>query len=225
MKYSYAEIASMIDHALLTPQLTSEQLEAGCQLAADYQVASVCILPYYLRRCTEILKPSSVMPSTVIGFPHGSNAISTKQTEAQQAIRDGCRELDTVVNFSQVVSGEWDYVRRDIQAVVDIAHDAGQKVKVIFETCYLNREQKITLCKICTELHADWVKTSTGVGTSGADLEDLRLMVEHTPDSIQVKASGGIRSFDTVLEMRAIGVSRIGASRTAEILDECRQRM
>ena len=225
MDFNYNDISTMIDHALLNPTLVTADLEAGCQLAVDYQVASVCILPYYLQRCAEILRSSSVKTSTTIGFPHGGSAISTKRTEAQQAIAAGCQELDTVVNISQVLSGEWDYVRQDIQAVIDVAHDAGQKVKVIFENCYLNREQKLKLCEICSHLKADWVKTSTGFGSGGATLEDLKLMVENTPDAVQVKAAGGVRDLDSVLEMRSLGVTRVGSSRTAEILDECRRRV
>ena len=225
MDFAYNDISTMIDHALLNPTLVTEDLEAGCQLAVDYQVASVCILPYYLKRCAEILRPSSVKPSTVIGFPHGGNAISTKRAEAQQAIAHGCQELDTVVNISQVLSVEWDYVRRDVKAVIDVAHDAGRKVKVIFENCYLNREQKLMLCEICSDLKADWVKTSTGFGSGGATLEDLKMMVENTPDAVQVKAAGGVRDLDTVLEMRSLGVTRVGSSHTAELLEECRRRV
>ena len=225
MVFTYNEISTMMDHALLSPTLTSEDLEAGCQMAVDYQVASVCILPYYLKRCAEILRFSSVKPSTTIGFPHGGSTISTKCAEAQQAIVDGCQELDMVVNVSQVLSGDWNYVRRDIQAVVDVAHGVGQKVKVIFETCYLNRDQKLKLCEICSLLHVDWVKTSTGFGPSGAMFDDLELMIANTPDRVQVKAAGGVKTLDTVCEMRALGVTRVGSSRTADILNECRQRL
>ena len=167
MDWSYQDIAKMIDHSLLNPSLTTNEFEAGCQLALAYDVASVCIMPYYLKRCADLLKDSSVMASTTIGFPHGGHKTTIKQVEAEQAIRDGCQELDMVVNISQVRSGHWDYVRSDIKAVIDVAHAAGQKVKVIFENCYLDDAQKIHLCEICGELRADWVKTSTGYGTSG----------------------------------------------------------
>ncbi|MEO8497667.1 MAG: deoxyribose-phosphate aldolase, partial [Planctomycetota bacterium] len=141
------------------------------------------------------------------------------------AIADGCRELDMVVNISQVLSSDWDYVRDDIKAVIDVAHAAGQKVKVIFENCYLNDEQKVRLCEICGELNADWVKTSTGYGTGGATIEDLKLMREHAPPHVQVKAAGGVRDMETLLQVRALGVSRVGASRTKEMLDDCRRRL
>ncbi len=225
MDYSYLDISKMIDHSLLNPTLTVDQLESGCQLALEYDVASVCILPYYLRRCSEILQGSSVKASTTIGFPHGGHTTATKKAEAEQALRDGCQELDMVVNISKVLSGDWDYVYQDIEAVIQPAHQAGQKVKVIFENCYLNDTQKIKLCGICSELSADWVKTSTGYGTDVATINYLQLMVEHTPDHVQVKAAGGVRDMDTLLQVRALGVTRVGASRTKEILDECRRRV
>jgi deoxyribose-phosphate aldolase len=225
MDWTYRDVAKMIDHSLLNPSLTTNELEAGCQLALDYDVASVCILPYYLKRCADLLRDSTVVASTTIGFPHGGHRTSIKQAEAEQAILDGCQELDMVVNISQVRSSHWDYVRSEIKAVIDVAHSAGQKVKVIFENCYLNDTQKIHLCEICGELRADWVKTSTGYGTGGATLDDLRLMRQHSPDEVQVKAAGGIRTLDALLEVRSLGVTRVGASRTQDILDECRRRL
>jgi deoxyribose-phosphate aldolase len=225
MDYTYEDIAKMIDHSLLNPTLPADDLEAGCQLALDYNVASVCIMPYYLRPCAELLEGSTVKASTTIGFPHGGHTTAIKLAEAEQALADGCEELDMVVNISKVLSGDWDYVREDIKAVIDPAHAAGQKVKVIFENCYLNDDQKIKLCEICTELNADWVKTSTGYGTGGATAEDLKLMIEHTADHVQVKAAGGVRDLDSLLEVRALGVTRVGASRTQDMLDECKRRL
>ncbi len=225
MDYSYSQIAKMIDHSLLTPTLTARELEAGVRLAATYDVASVCILPYYLKACSELLAGTTVQPSTTIGFPHGGHTTVLKSAEAQQAIADGCQELDMVVNISAVLSGNWDYVRRDIAAVIEPAHAAGRKVKVIFENCYLQESHKIALCEICGELSADWVKTSTGYGTGGATLEDLRLMRKHAPATVQVKAAGGVRDFDTLLQVRELGVTRVGASRTKDMLDECRRRL
>ena len=224
MDYTYEELAKMIDHSLLVPTFTVDDLEAGCRLAVEYNVASVCIMPYYLRRCADILAGSSVNASTTIGFPHGGHTTTIKQAEAERALADGGQELDMVVNISKVLSGDWDYVRDDIKAVIDVAHAASQKVKVIFENCYLNDPQKIRLCEICTELKADWVKTSTGYGSSGATTEDLRLMVEHTTEPVQVKAAGGVRTLDRLIEVRSLGVTRAGATRTKDILDEYRQR-
>jgi len=225
MDYTYQAIAGMIDHSLLNPTLTVEAMEAGCRLALEYDVASVCILPYYLNRCAALLAGSNVAPSTTIGFPHGGHTTAVKAAEAERAIADGCQELDMVVNISQVLSGDWDYVRGDIAAIIDPAHAAGRKVKVIFENCYLNDDHKIRLCEMCTELEADWVKTSTGYGTGGATTEDLILMRKHAGPKVQVKAAGGVRDMDRLLEVRALGVTRVGASRTAAMLDECRKRL
>ncbi len=225
MDYTYADIAGMIDHSLLNPTLTVADLEAGCALARDYGVASVCIMPYYLARCAEILAGSPVKASTTIGFPHGGHTTAVKVAEARQALADGGQELDMVVNLSQVLSGNWDYVCADIRAVVDVTHAAGARVKVIFENCYLEDEHKIRLCEICGELGADWVKTSTGYGSGGATHDDLRLMRKHAPPQVQVKAAGGIRTLDALLEVRALGVTRVGATRTAEMLDECKRRL
>jgi deoxyribose-phosphate aldolase len=225
VEYSYQDIAGMIDHSLLNPTLTAAELEAGCRLALAYGVASVCIMPYWLQPCAAILRGSAVKASTTIGFPHGGHATATKVAEARQALIDGGEELDMVVNISQVLSGAWEYVRADIKAVVDVTHAAGRKVKVIFENCYLKDEQKVRLCEICGELNADWVKTSTGYGTGGATIEDLKLMRRLVPGHVQVKAAGGIRDLDRLLEVRALGVTRVGASRTREILDDCRRRL
>src|SRR5574340_1725021 len=188
MDSTYLDIAKMIDHSLLNPTLTVEQLEEGCRLALDYDAASVCIVPWYLNRCAKLLAGSNVKASTTIGFPHGGHTTAIKSAEARQALADAGQELDMVVNISAVLSGKWDYVRDDIRAVIDVTHAAGQKVKVIFENCYLNDAQKIRLCEICGELNADWVKTSTGYGTGGATDADLILMRKHSPAHVQVKA-------------------------------------
>jgi deoxyribose-phosphate aldolase len=225
MDYTYTQIAKMIDHSLLNPTIAVEDLEKGCKLALAYDVASVCILPYYLKRCAEILAGSDVRASTTIGFPHGGHTTAIKAAEAAQALKDGGQELDMVVNISKVLSGDWDYVRADIRAVIDVTHAAGQKVKVIFENCYLTDTHKIRLCEICGELNADWVKTSTGYGTGGATHEDLKLMRAHAPSHVQVKAAGGVRTLDALLAVRALGVTRCGATRTAEMLDECKKRL
>ncbi len=225
MDYSYTDLSKMIDHSLLNPTLTVDDLESGIQLAMAYDVASVCIMPYYLRRCADLLAGTTVNASTTIGFPHGGHTTTIKRAEAEQAIADGCQELDMVVNISKVLSGDWEYVREDIRAVVDVTHAADQKLKVIFENCYLNDNQKIQLCSICTELSVDWVKTSTGYGTGGATHDDLKLMRQHAGEKVQVKAAGGVRDIDGLLAVRELGVSRCGASRTKEILDAARERL
>jgi deoxyribose-phosphate aldolase len=225
MDYRYADIAKMIDHSLLQPTLTDAELEAGCRLAVEYNVASVCIKPYFLKRCAELLAGSGVEPSTTIGFPHGGHRTALKVAEAEAALDDGGTELDMVVNIGKVLSGDWDFVRADIAAVNDVTHARGRKLKVIFENCYLQDAHKIRLCEICGELGVDWVKTSTGYGSGGATIADLKLMRRHAPAHVQVKAAGGVRTLDQLLEVRAVGVSRVGASRTDEILNECRKRL
>ena len=161
----------------------------------------------------------------MLGFPHGGHTTASKVAEAEIALRDGGIELDMVVNIGKVLSQAWDYVRDDIRAVVDVTHAGGGIVKVIFENCYLQDSHKIRLCEICTEVGADFVKTSTGYGTGGATHADLKLMRAHTPPRIRVKAAGGVRTLDALLEVRALGVSRSGATRTAEMLDECAKRV
>lgn len=223
--YTYLDIAKMIDHSLLNPTLTVSDLEEGIDLSLAYDVASVCILPYYLKRCAERLKGSNVKASTTIGFPHGGHTTAIKKLEAQRAVDDGCEELDMVVNISKVLSADWQYVQDDIAVVIDVAHAAGQKVKVIFENAYLNDAQKIKLCEICSQLNADWVKTSTGYAPTGATNDDLILMRKHSAPGVQVKAAGGVRDLDKLLEVRALGVTRCGASRTKDMLDEGRKRL
>lgn len=223
--YTYSDVAKMIDHSLLNPTLALADLDRGIQLALHYDVASVCILPWALRRCADALRGSAVRASTTIGFPHGGHTTAVKLAETRQALADGGEELDMVVNISRVLSGDWDAVRDEIRAIVDVTHEAGQKVKVIFENCYLSDAQKIRLCEIGSEVNADWVKTSTGYGTGGATDDDLILMRRHSAPHIQVKAAGGVRDLDALLRVRALGVTRCGATRTAEMLDEARRRL
>jgi deoxyribose-phosphate aldolase len=223
MTPNYQEVAKMIDHSLLTPSLTDRELERGCELAVRYDVASVCLMPYFLPRCVAVLRGSDVKASTTIGFPHGGHKTEVKMYEAERAMADGAEELDVVVNVSKVVSGDFGYVRDELAAVTDLCHAHGRKIKVIFENSYLDREAKIALCRICGQIGADWVKTSTGYASTGATLDDLELMRAHTPASVQLKASGGIRTLEVVLAARARGVSRVGTSRTSDILDECRR--
>jgi deoxyribose-phosphate aldolase len=225
LDYTYPDIAKMIDHSLLNPALTVPELEEGCQLALRYDVASVCILPYYAARCAEILAGSTVQASTTIGFPHGGHTTAVKLAEVKQALGDGATELDMVINISQARTGNWAYVTEEIRLLTEATHARGAKIKVIFENAYLDDAMKVRLCEICSKLGVDWVKTSTGYASSGATLADLALMRRHSPPSVQVKAAGGIRTLDALLEVRALGVTRAGATRTAEMLNECRQRL
>ena len=219
-----AELAQMIDHSLLQPTLTDAELEAGCRVAREYEVASVCIKPYAVSRAVEWLRGSGVLVGTVIGFPHGGHRTDIKVAEARAAMADGATELDVVVNVGKVLSQEYAYVRDDIAGVVAAAHAGGAKVKVIFENCFLQDEHKIELCRICGEVRADWVKTSTGYGESGATDHDLTLMRTHAPAHVQVKAAGGVRTYDRLLAVRALGVTRVGATATKAILDDCKLR-
>jgi len=220
--FTYAQIAKMLDHSLLQQTLTDAELDAGCRLARQYDVASVCIKPYAVKRAAEILAGSTVAVGTTVGFPHGSHHTSTKMSEAVSIIVDGATELDMVVNIGKVLSKDWRFVTEDIRAVVELAHQRKALVKVIFENCFLQDEHKDQLCRICAEVGADFVKTSTGYGSTGATDDDLRLMRRCSPPHVQVNAAGGVRTFERLLAVRAIGVTRVGATATKVILDECR---
>jgi deoxyribose-phosphate aldolase len=222
---TYDAIAKRIDHSLLGPALTTAELEGGCRLAIRYAVASVCIKPISVAMAARILKGSGVAVGTTIGFPHGGHATAVKVFESREAMADGATELDMVINIGQAKGGEWDAVSADITAVTRVAHDGGSIVKVIFENCFLNDDQKVRLCRICAEVGADYVKTSTGYGTGGATMDDLRLMRRSSPPHVKLKAAGGLRTLDAMIEAAELGCDRMGASRTAEILDELKLRL
>jgi deoxyribose-phosphate aldolase len=221
---TYEELAKVIDHSLLKPELTEQEVIEGCKLAAKYNTATVCVKPCHVKLAAEVLKGSDVKVSTVVGFPHGSNLTAIKVAEAEAAMNQGAVELDMVLNIGALRSGRADYVREDIRAVCQAAHGRGVKVKVIFENAYLNDEQKILACKLSEAAGADWVKTSTGFAPSGATLEDLRLMRANVSENVQVKAAGGVRTLDAILAVIDAGCSRCGATATAAILDEFEKR-
>lgn len=218
------DIAKMIDHSLLRPNLTIEEVKAGCDIARKYKVASVCVRPCDVKLVGELLAGSNIALSTVIGFPHGTHTTAMKLAEAIEAMDSGVVELDMVMNYSRLRSGEFDYIGQEIKAIVDAAHSRGAIVKVILENCYLTEDLKVKACQICEENQADFVKTSTGFGSSGATVEDVRLMRENTSPKVQVKAAGGIRSLDALLEMRKAGATRIGATATEVIMKEALER-
>lgn len=224
-KFDYETIAKMIDFALVNPALRDRELEEGCELAIQYDVASVSILPCYLSRCVQILAGTGIRAGTTIGFPHGCQTTGVKLAELAQALRDGGEELDAVVNISKARSRDWFYVENELRRLTDAAHVAGAKIKVIFENAYLDDGDKVRLCEICADIGADWVKTSTGFASSGATIADILLMRRHSPAHVQLKAAGGIRDLDTVIAMREIGVSRVGTSQMKPILDECRRQL
>ena len=235
MKYSYAELAKMIDHSLLHPTMTDRELDEGCAIAAKYQVASVCIKPYYIKRAVELLKGTGVLVGAVIGFPQGNSATESKRYETELACKDGAVEIDMVINIGKALSGDWTYVENDIRAVCDEAHKRGAIVKVIFENDFLNDDAtKIKLCQICERAGADFIKTSTGYGFvkqpnggynyKGATEHDLKLMRANASSKVKVKAAGGVRDLDGLIKVRDLGATRCGASATVAMLDEYRRR-
>ncbi len=217
---TYEQLAKVIDHSLLRPELTEADVVAGCELAARYHTATVCVKPCHVKLAKECLKDSDVLVSTVIGFPHGGNVTAIKVAEANQAMDEGAVELDMVLNIGELRSGKTDYVSDDIKAVCDKAHVRNVKVKVIFENAYLTDDEKITACKLAEAAGADWVKTSTGFAPSGATLDDLRLMRKSVSEKVQVKAAGGVRTLPALLDVIDAGATRCGATATAAILDD-----
>lgn len=228
-KVSKSEIAKMIDHSLLHPTMDDQVLRDGIELAKKYQVASVCIKPYAVQMAKELLEGSNVMVGTVVGFPHGSSRIDVKVFETKKAIEDGAVEIDMVVNTGKVLSEDWDYIAEEINDIVEVTKKQGVALKVIFENDFLPKDMhKIKLCKICSILNVDFVKTSTGYGYTkqadgsynykGATSEDLALMRKHSSPEVQVKAAGGVRTLKDTLRVRELGVTRIGATATEAII-------
>jgi deoxyribose-phosphate aldolase len=223
-RLTYEDVAKTIDHSLLRPELDDEFIADGCRLAAEYQVASVCCRPADVPRAVELLRGSGVAVGTVIGFPHGGTTTEVKVFEAEQALRDGATEIDMVINIGALRSGRDAYVRDEIAAVVAPAHAAGAIVKVILENAYLDDDQKVRACRLAEAAGADFVKTSTGFAPTGATHEDLVLMRQSVSPHIGVKAAGGVRTLDGLLAVMELGVTRIGATQTAVILDDFRAR-
>jgi deoxyribose-phosphate aldolase len=219
-----SDIAKMIDHSLLRPDMTITEIREGCRIAKEYQVASVCVKPSEVAICVAELQGTNVLVTTVIGFPHGSTTTEVKVYEALEAIKAGAVELDLVLNIGRLVSGDFEYVEKDIKAVVDAAHAKEIIVKVILENAYLTNELKEIACKICEKVGADFVKTSTGYAKSGATLADLKLMRKTCSDKMKIKAAGGVRTLDNALAVKAVGTVRFGATATRIILDEAAKR-
>jgi len=216
------QIAKTIDHSLLRPELDDAFVESGCRLAAEYDVASVCVRPVDVRRAKAILDGSDVQVGTVIGFPHGSSTTATKVFEAHGALAAGATELDMVIDIGALKSGRDHDVRADIAAVIDVAHASGAIVKVIFENHYLTPDEIVRACQATEAAGADFVKTSTGFAAGGATHEDLALMRRSVSPHVGVKAAGGVRTLDALIDVMNLGVTRIGA--TATIIDDFRAR-
>lgn len=225
MSITLRDIAKMLDHSTLQPFLTREDIEKGCRIALKYDVATVCARPGDMPLVVKALAGSDVLPCTVIGFPHGAQHTSVKVFEAERALDDGCRELDMVLNIGAMLAGEENYVQDEIARLARAAHARDALLKVILETCYFSGEQIRRACRLSEMAGADFVKTSTGYGSAGAKVEDVKLMRESVSERVRVKASGGIRTLDMVLACRKAGASRCGVSATVKIMEEAEARL
>ena len=227
----FTPITKLIDHSLLHPSMSDQEIVKGCETAKRYQVASVCVKPYSVGMASELLQGSDVAVGTVVGFPHGNSSSEVKIFEALQALKEGATEIDMVINIGKVLSGDWEYVEKEIRAITYVTQNNGAIVKVIFENDFLSDDNaKITLCQICNSIKVDFVKTSTGFGFvklpdgnynyQGATEHDVALMRKHCNPEIQVKAAGGVRTLKQLLKMQELGATRIGASATEAIVKE-----
>ncbi len=225
MAVTLRDIAKTLDHSTLQPFLTEDDIRKGCDIALQYDTATVCARPGDMPLVVKLLSGSGVKPCTVIGFPHGAHHKAVKVFEAERALDDGCQELDMVLNIGRLLHGEETYVQDEIAALAQAAHARKALLKVILETCYLNDEQKKTACRLSEAAGADFVKTSTGYGSAGATVADVRLMRAAVSEKVSVKASGGIRTLDMVLACRSAGAARCGVSATVKIMEEAKERL
>ena len=223
-RLTYRDVSKTIDHSLLRPELDDQFVDDGIRLAAEYDVASATVRPVDVERAVTMLRGSDVKVGTVVGFPHGNHLTETKVFETRRALEQGALEIDMVIQIAALKSGRDEDVRADIWAVVDVAHTGGAIVKVIFENAYLTDDEKIRACRATEAAGGDFVKTSTGFASTGATHDDLRLMRANTSPHIAVKAAGGVRTLDALLEVMALGVTRVGATATKTILDDFRAR-
>jgi len=235
MKKEVKELAKVIDHSLLHPTMTDKDLKEGCELAKHYDVASVCIKPYAVKDAVKWLKASDVMVCTVIGFPHGNSTTEVKLFETKKACQEGAVEIDMVVNIGKVLQEDWEYVSAEIGAISQMCKKHKAALKVIFENDYLPEDKyKIKLCEICSAAKVEFVKTSTGYGFikgsdgkysyEGATEHDLKLMRKYSATEVQIKAAGGVRTLEDLLKVKSWGVTRIGATATATILEDAKKK-
>lgn len=222
---TYEGVAKMIDHSLLRPELTKEQVEEGCRIAREYNVATVCARPSDLDMVVRMLDGSDVLPTSVSGFPHGDSTTGTKLYECRDLLRRGAREVDMVINIGKLIARDFQYVETELLQMAKACHESGALLKVIFENAYLTNDLKVIACKICKRAEADFVKTSTGFAPSGYTKDDLLLMKRSVKDRCRVKAAGGVRSLETALEVYQCGCDRFGATQTAKILEDWKARL
>ena len=229
------DLAKMIDHSILHPVFTDKDLEEGCAIAKKINVASVCVKPYMVKDAVELMKGTEVKIGCVVGFPHGSSTTKVKAFETIEACKDGAEEIDMVINIGKALQGDLDYVEKEVKAIADACHENGAILKVIFETDFVtDNDLKIALCKICSRAGADYVKTSSGYGFvkqangdynyRGATIPDLVLMKENVSEGVKVKAAGGVRNLDQLLEIQAAGASRCGATATLTLIEDAKKR-
>jgi len=217
-------IAKMIDHSLLQPQMTRAEIDEGCEIAMKYNTASVCVRGYDVAYCAKKLEGTDVLVCVVTGFPHGNSTTAAKVFETEDAIANGAGEVDVVIPIGLVRSGMYDYMKEELEAVHKVCAKNNVPLKVIFENAYLSKEEIARCAQICDELNVAFVKTSTGYAPSGAAAEDVKIMRKNVKDSIQIKAAGGIRTLDQLLELYDLGVTRFGTRSTADIMAEAVKR-
>ncbi|MBL7112353.1 MAG: deoxyribose-phosphate aldolase [Bacteroidales bacterium] len=233
--YTTNQLAKMIDHSILHPTMTDQDLIDGCKLAREYNVASVCVKPYGVKKAAELLSGSDVLVGCVIGFPHGNSSTEVKVYETEAAIRDGAVEIDMVINIGKALGGDWDYVEEELKTLAAVTKKHNAILKVIFENDYMpDDDHKIRLCEICSRVKVDYVKTSSGYGFvkgadgkysyDGATAHDIALMRKHSGPEVKVKAAGGIRTLDDMIKLADLGATRVGATATAQILGEAKER-
>lgn len=225
MLTTYEDLAQLIDHSLVKPELSDEEVVGGIELAKRYGVASVSVRPCDIDLAVRTLQGSPVKAGSISGFPHGSQNTATKLYETRDLLRRGAREIDMVIAISKLISREFQHVQMELLQMSELCHKEGALLKVILETGYLTEEQTIIACRCCERAEVDFVKTSTGFGPRGYTIEDIKLMRKHVPEEIGVKAAGGLRTVDQVFEVHALGCTRIGTTSTAAILDEWKARL